>query len=122
MITVSLAGWHATRIRLWDTHSWQESENLHGHTDLVNSVSWSPDGARLASSSRDHQVKIWDPVRAQEIVSFRTHTNQVPWLAWSPDGTRLATASHDYTVQIHDAGPGFTAARQAASSASGKGH
>lgn len=33
--------------------------SFHGHSSLVHSVSWSPDGARLASGSRDKTIKIW---------------------------------------------------------------
>ena len=33
---------------------------LKGHTDFVNSVSFSPDGERIVSGSNDKTVKIWD--------------------------------------------------------------
>jgi WD40 repeat protein len=30
-----------------------------GHTNLVNSVAWSPDGTRLASGDDDSIVRVW---------------------------------------------------------------
>lgn len=38
---------------------------LEGHSDLVTSISWSPDGSRLASASDDKTVRIWDPATGQ---------------------------------------------------------
>ena len=35
-------------------------DTLRGHTDWVNSVSFSPDGTLLASGSDDRRVKLWD--------------------------------------------------------------
>jgi WD40 repeat protein len=38
-------------VRLWDAASGDERAVLRGHTDWVNSVAFSPDGAVLASGS-----------------------------------------------------------------------
>jgi WD40 repeat protein len=32
---------------------------LAGHTDLVSSVAWSPDGKTLASGSLDQTIRLW---------------------------------------------------------------
>ena len=47
-----------TRVRL-SRAAGDVEETLEGHTDWVRSVSWSPDGGRLATGSDDETVKIW---------------------------------------------------------------
>ena len=42
---------------------------LTGHSDWVPSVSFSPDGNRVASGSWDRLVKIWNTVTGAEVSS-----------------------------------------------------
>jgi WD40 repeat protein len=73
---------------------------------LVLSVSWSPDGTRLASGSDDNTVKLWDASSGGLARTLAGHDNSVLSVAWSPDGTRLASGSADRTVKLWDAGSG----------------
>jgi len=47
-------------IRLWDVASGKKLAILNGHTDLVRSLAFSPDGKLLASGSSDGTVKLWN--------------------------------------------------------------
>ncbi|CAI7617063.1 unnamed protein product [Penicillium pancosmium] len=81
-------------------------QTLEGHSDLVESIAWSPDGSRLASVSYDKTVRIWDPATGQGISTLEGHSDRVSLIAWSPDGNRLASASSDRTVRIWDPATG----------------
>ena len=72
---------------------------LEGHTDLVRSVSFLPDGV-LASGSWDRTVKLWDVATQQDFATL-PHTGGVESMEFSSDGT-LASAS-DGTVELWDA-------------------
>jgi WD40 repeat protein len=79
---------------------------LEGHGDSVWSVTFSPEGQRLASGSDDKTVKIWDAATGQCQTTLKDHDDWVESVAFSPDGQRVASASWDRTVKIWDATTG----------------
>jgi coronin-1B/1C/6 len=46
-------------VKLWDIEHGQARLALK-HADIVQSLSWSPDGALLVTTSRDKKLRIWD--------------------------------------------------------------
>ena len=76
---------------------------LHGHTDAVRSVVWSPNGKTLASGSWDSTIILWDLTTRKPLGPPLTgHTNAVYTLAWSSDGKILASGSWDSTIILWD--------------------
>ena len=73
---------------------------LMGHTDAVNSVSYSPDGTQLLSGAADGTVKLWDVSMEGIITTFHGHTASVTSVAFSPDGVLFASTSLDNTIKL----------------------
>ena len=79
---------------------------LTGHTDWVNDVCFSPDGAKplVVSAGSDRLVKVWDlkTNQAHLNVNHIGHTGFINCVAISPDGTLCASAGKDGTVMLWD--------------------
>jgi len=78
---------------------------LH-HDAQVWSVTYSPDGKRIATASQDKTAKIWDAVTGQLLMTLMGHTDSVNGIVYSPDGKRIATTSDDHTAKVWDASTG----------------
>ncbi len=80
---------------------------LHGHTDIVWSAVFSPDGTRIATASADGSAKIWDATTGKKLRSVKGSTYGSVWYAaFSPNGKLLATAGEDKIAYIWNATTG----------------
>src|SRR5579875_249245 len=68
---------------------------LHGHSQVVRALAWSPDGRFLATGGDDGKLIIWYPTRDQVPLLQLQLNAPVLALTWSPDGKMLAAASGD---------------------------
>lgn len=94
---------------------------LSGHTDAVKTVTFSPDGQTIMSTSCDGTIRLWDPTTGVErrTIHIPVPTNSpkrdpsqvipiangVHTVAFSPDGQMIASASH-HNIQLWDASTG----------------
>lgn len=79
---------------------------LVGHTDVVYSVAWSPDGSRLATASHDKTARLWEWPSGKELKTFKDHSDAVTRVCFAPDGKSVYTASQDHNVRRFDVATG----------------
>jgi WD40 repeat protein len=123
LLTIKGGGWHGAyspdgkrlasacfdnTVKVWDAQTGQELLSLKGHTSMITSVVFGPDGKRLATSS-GMEVKVWDAQTGREVLTLKGHTQDVYSVVFNPDGKRLASTSGvggDATVKVWDAQTG----------------
>jgi WD40 repeat protein len=111
-------GWGGL-VRVWDTATGAEIVSPFGQNTAyltaysnepqeflqapyAGSVSFSPDGKRIVSSSHG-TVKVWNGSELQELFTLKGHSDKVSGVAFSPDGKRILSGSLDHTVKLWDA-------------------
>jgi WD40 repeat protein len=73
----------------------KKGRKLKGHSDMVNSVAFSPDGKRVVSGSNDNSVRIWNVAKGRIEHIMRGHSGGVRSVAFSPDGTLVVSGAWD---------------------------
>jgi WD40 repeat protein len=80
---------------------------LHGHDSPIVASNFSPDSARVATSSRDGIVRIWETATGKELLLLHAHDTPVGPIAFSADGRMIATpGTKDRTLRVWDAETG----------------
>jgi len=74
---------------VWDSSTGEVQNVLEGHTNLVRSVAFSPDGRRIVSGSLDNSVRVWDSLAGEAQNVLEGHMNLV-WSVVMADALSLA--------------------------------
>ncbi len=94
-------------IKLWDVASGALLVTMVGHTDIINSVAFSPDGKLLLAGDRHGLVRLWSVPGGQTVRDLATGPIPVVGaeldtfgnsVAFSPDGKTVAAAGVDWTI------------------------
>ncbi len=82
---------------------------LAGHTDAVNSASFSPDGTLVVTASLDGTAKIWATSTGKLIATLGGNAGKKESIyraRFSPDGLQVVTASGDFAAHIWEVSTG----------------
>jgi WD40 repeat protein len=77
-----------------------------GHTSLVSSAVFSPDGKLALTASIDNTARIYEVSSGKELQVLSGHTSSVNSAVFSPDGKLALTASNDKTARIYEVSTG----------------
>jgi WD40 repeat protein len=66
---------------------------LAGHSGLVSSVAFLPEGQRIVSASADHTIRVWDVASRVAAGSSTGSTKSVKCVAQSPHGPCITSAA-----------------------------
>lgn len=86
--------------RIWNARTGVCLVVLRGHTDVVNTAMFSPDGTRVLTASGDRTARIWSVPTGAQLIALRGHQSWVTDGAFDHDGSLVVTASHDHTARI----------------------
>ena len=89
-------------IIIFNTITGSQTAVLSGHTDEVNSLTFSSDGGSLVSGSDDRTVKLWDVQTGGVVKTFSDHTKNVWSVSISANHTKIASGSSDNTICLWD--------------------
>ena len=67
--------WLYKTVQVWDAADGGNVYTYQGHSDVVDSVAWSPDGKRIASGSYDNTVQVWDATDGSNVFTYKGHSN-----------------------------------------------
>lgn len=79
-------------IKLWDIEKGQEKQEVTGHTEIIQSLSWNYNGSLLATTCRDKKLRIFD-VRSNKVVQEGAGHQGIKGsrVVWLGESDRLAT-------------------------------
>ncbi len=116
--TLAVGSGYNTTVFLWNVNTGKQLHTFIGNTKVSTgtapSISFSPDGEILASSSLGYvdgekkaSVILWDVNTGDQLRELIGHTGRVESISFSPDGPTLATGGWD-EIRFWDVNTGET--------------
>ncbi|KAM0391758.1 hypothetical protein ACHAQC_006554 [Fusarium culmorum] len=87
-------------IQVISKNDWEKQRTFaNGHLSDITALAWSPNGAMLASASKDNKVLIWE-TRTQSVIARYDYPNVID-LAWHPTKNIISFTTADGEVYIY---------------------
>jgi WD40 repeat protein len=94
------------QIKLWEVHSGKEIRTLVGHSKLVITLAFSPDGKLLASGGADKTLKLWQVSTGKMLRDLTVGVERLYTCAIRPAGQAFAFGGDDKIVRFWDLAEG----------------
>jgi hypothetical protein len=89
-------------IQMLNADSYADIRHWDAHSEHLCSLSFSPDGKWLLSTSTDDTIGVWDVATGRLVARLTGHNADVLCAVMSPDGTRIASGGRDGYVRLWD--------------------
>ncbi|KAF7985635.1 hypothetical protein HWV62_2143 [Athelia sp. TMB] len=75
---------------------------MEGHSEDVNSVTFSPDGSKVLSGSCDGTIRLWDAITGAHLNTLASYeeASSIKSVAFSPDGTSIMSSASSGEVRL----------------------
>jgi WD40 repeat protein/serine/threonine protein kinase len=93
-------------IKLWEVATGICLQTFIGHTDSVNSLSFSRDAQLALSGSDDKTLRLWEIDTGICLHVFEGHTDRVESVSWSTDRRFILSGSSDKTMKLWEVATG----------------
>jgi len=88
-------------VRLWNGNTGECLKTLLGHTDAVYCLTWSPNGAYVASGGLDGNICVWE-VDSGDMVRRFDGRSAIYSVDWRKDVSQIAAASVEGQLMVFD--------------------
>jgi len=85
---------------MWEPSTGRLIRTLQGHTAEVLAVSYSQNGALLASAGFDRTIRLWNSRSGALVRTLNGHTGTVTSIAFGPEANTIASGSEDGSIRI----------------------
>ncbi|KAG6016686.1 hypothetical protein E4U43_003284 [Claviceps pusilla] len=87
-------------IQIISKHDWEKQRCFaNGHLSDITALAWSPNGALLASASKDGKLLVWES-KTQSVIQRYDYSNVID-LAWHPSKNIMSFTTTDGEVYIY---------------------
>jgi WD40 repeat protein/class 3 adenylate cyclase len=100
--SIAVASGFTPDAQVFDVASGEPRFDLRGHLYPVASISWSPDGRRIATGANDASARIWDGRTGRLQIELLGHAGTLVSVDWNHDGSQLVTSASDGTAKVWD--------------------
>jgi WD40 repeat protein len=100
--------WTVTTLPDGSLQEMKQRRVYQGHSGMVMSVAWHPEGHTLASYATDGTIRLWDAESGKETRRIKVAMPPTPrpcHLVFSPDGRHLAVSNANDTLHIYRLAP-----------------
>jgi WD40 repeat protein len=87
---------------VWDVATGEKLFAISGHSASIGTITYSPDGSQIATTSVDGTIRLWDAATGAAQLTLKAYFGQAAlYAAYSRDGERLATQGAGGIVRLY---------------------